>query len=86
MHLALEGNGLSFDDRLRYLGHLAMCARLFKAVMLDEPVEFMEECISIENRSFGYATPRDERGVIAKESWSVLSPVLEQYIALLRDA
>lgn len=86
MHLALEGKDLSFDDRLRYLGHLAMCARLFKTVILQESNELMETCVSIENSAFRYATPNDERGRISRESWVILLPVLQQYMAMSRDA
>lgn len=86
MHLALEGGNMSFDDRLRYLGHLAMCARLFKIILLEESTDLLETCVSIENSSFGFATPRDERGSIAKESCGLLLPVLEQYIEMVRDA
>lgn len=86
MYLALKGSDMSFDDHLRYLGHLAMCARLFKIILLEESTDLLETCVSIENSSFGFATPRDERGRIAKESWDLLLPVLEQYIEMARDA
>jgi len=46
--VALEGEGLDLDDRLWYLGPLAMCSRVFKSVYLDEPLESLEQILRIE--------------------------------------
>lgn len=77
MHRALEGKNLPFDERIIYLGHLGMRARLFKAICLDETPELIDPLIRIEQSSFRLGTPSDQRGVLARESWSLLvEPVL----------
>ncbi len=80
MNHALEGKNLPFEERMIYLGHLGMCARLLKAVCLDETRELIDPLIRIEQLSFRLGTPRDQRGMIARESWSLLEPVLLRYL------
>jgi hypothetical protein len=80
IHQALEGKNLSFEERMIYLGHLGMCARLFKAVCLGESRELIDPLIRIEQSSFRLGTPSDQRGLIARESWSLLEPVLIRYL------
>lgn len=83
LHLALEGEQLKdFDERLLYTGHLAMCARLFKIVYLNQPIEELETVFRIESSSYGYATPNDERGSIVKESWGYLRNAVAKYICV----
>ena len=82
VHLALEGKDLDFDDRIWYLGHLAMCGRIFKSVYLDEPVENLEQFLRIENASFTIGARHDERGAIARDAWRQFAPMLTSYIAL----
>jgi hypothetical protein len=84
MDLAFEGNDLDFDERLRYLGHLAMCARFFKSIYLDEATESLETYFSVEHSSFRF-NPIDERGAIAKESWNELSKILQHYMVALKN-
>ena len=85
LHLALEGKDLNVDERLTYLGHLAMCARIFKSVYLDEPVELLEQILRIESASFRFGTPNNERGAIASEAWGVFSNILESYVTARKD-
>jgi hypothetical protein len=80
MHQALEGKNLPFEERMIYLGHLGMCARLFKGVCLDESRELIDPLIRIEQSSFRLGTPSDQRGLIARESWSLLEPILLRYL------
>jgi len=82
--LALEGKDLDMDDRLWYLGHLAMCGRVFKSVYLDEPIEPLEQILYIENASFTIGARNDERGAISRDAWRVFSPMLESYIAAIK--
>src|SRR5437016_2716752 len=80
IHLALEGKDLSTDERLTYLGHLAMCARVFKSVYLEESVDSLEQILKIEDASFKFGTPNNERGTIAKEAWGLFSNTLQMYV------
>src|SRR5947208_2024542 len=80
IHLALERNDLDFDDRLWYLGHLAMCGRVFKSAYLDEPVESLEQILRIESASFTMGARNDERGAIARDAWELFSSTLQFYI------
>lgn len=82
IHQALEGKNLTFEDRMIYLGHLAMCARIFKAVYLGESSRQVLAFIRIEQSAFKLGTPSDERGIIARQSWTILKPLLEQYLAI----
>lgn len=82
---ALEGEGLSFDDRLFYLGHLATCARLFRVVVLDEPSEELLQLIHLESKIFTTASRSDERGAIVKEAWLQVQPILQRYASTLAD-
>lgn len=78
--LALEGKDLDFDERLWYLGHLAMCGRVFKSVYLDEHVESLERILKIEDASFTIGARNNERGAIAKEAWELFSNTLQLYV------
>lgn len=80
---ALEGEDLSFDDRLFYLGHLATCARLFRVVVLDEPSEELMQLIHLESKIFTTASRPDERGAIVKEAWLQVQPILQRYASTL---
>ena len=84
MHLALEG--ASQNDRLIYLGHLAMCARIFKSISLDEPSNDVLKFVSLENSSFTLGTPNDERGAISKESWAIVERNLKEFLGNRADA
>ncbi len=75
--LALEG--ASSNDKMIYLGHLAMCARLFRFLYLDEPMEALE-ISRLEDSAFRLGTPSDERGMIAKESWAIIRSLLLPYL------
>jgi hypothetical protein len=65
MHQALEGKNIDFDDLIRYTGHLAMCARLFKTVMLSGPIHLLQEYIKTEDKAFMF-TPKDVQGRLRK--------------------
>lgn len=80
MHQALEGGDLPFEERMIYLGHLGMCSRLFKGICLDDPRGLIDPFIRIEQSSFRLGTPSDQRGLIARESWFLLEPVLLHYL------
>jgi len=80
MHEAFEGKDLTQDERLIYLGHLAMCARMFKAVCLDEP-DLLIRFVGIENSSYKFGTPNNQRGAIAREAWRIVEQLLRTYIA-----
>ncbi len=83
LHLALEGpNFRNFDQRLIYLGHLAMCARFFKIVYLRHPRDELEMIFEIEKKSYAFGMPNDERSAIVKESWENLQDALNKYIHL----
>jgi len=81
--LALKGKDLDVDDRLWYLGHLAMCARIFKSVYLDEPVESLEQIHRIESASFRIGARNDERGAIARDAWELFSSTLQSYVTVI---
>ena len=81
LHRALEGKDGNFDERLIYLGHLAMCARIFKSIYLDEPLSELETFLKIETGSYKFGTPKNEKGSIAKEAWDIFSKFLSGYIA-----
>lgn len=78
--LALEGENLDFDERLFYLGNLAMCARLFKSIYLNEQSD-LGPLIKLESNSYKLGTPRNERGDIAKEAWELFANYLNVYIS-----
>ena len=80
MHLALESPNLPFEERLIYLGHLGMCARLFRSICLNDPLDSMEPIIRIEQSSFRYGTPSDQRGNLAKQSWALFESSLLRYL------
>jgi hypothetical protein len=80
MHQAHEGKNLPFEERMIYLGHLGMCARLFKAICLDEPRAIIDPSIRIEQSSFRLGTSTDQRGLIARESWYLFEPVLLRFL------
>lgn len=82
---ALEGEGLSFDDRLFYLGRLATCARLFSVVVLDEQSEELMQLIHLESKTFTTASRPGERGDIVKEAWLQIQPILQSYASTLAD-
>ncbi len=84
IHLALEGVNLDLDERMFYLGHLAMCARIFKAVYLNQTSETLESMISIETSSFKLGTPRNARGDLSREAWELFSMSLFSYIESVR--
>lgn len=79
---ALEGENLDYDERLFYLGHLAMCARIFKSIYLNEHTN-LGTLIKLETYSYKLWTPRNERGDITKEAWSLFSDYLTIYISVL---
>jgi len=80
LHLALEGDDVPTNDRMIYLGHLAMCARIFKTIYLEEAVNELDIYLSIENGAYLIGTPNNERGVLTKEAWNTFSPMLKKYI------
>ncbi len=80
IHFALEGENLDFDERLFYLGHLAMCARLFKSIYLNEHPD-LGTLIKLESYSYKQGTPRNERGDKAKEAWALFANYLNLYIS-----
>lgn len=80
MHQALESKNLHSGVRMIFLGHLAMCARIFKSICLDESREFVDRIIHIEDSSFGLGTPNNQHGLLARESWSLLQPALLAYL------
>jgi hypothetical protein len=82
IEFALEGDNLDFDERLFYLGHLAMCARLFKSIYLNEHHD-LGTMIKLESNSYKLGTPRNERGDIAKEAWALFADYLNVYISVL---
>lgn len=86
IHLALEGNDVSADDRLIYLGHLAMCARIFKVVYLSQQINELETIIKIENGAYLIGTPNNERGTLVKDGWNMFSSFLSAYIANVKKA
>jgi len=81
LHLALEGKDRNFDERLIYLGHLAMCARIFKSVCLGEPLSELETFLKIEAGAYKIGTPKNEKGSITKEAWDSFSQILSNYIS-----
>ena len=83
MDLALEGQDLDFDERLFYLGHLAMCARLFKSIYLNEQHDSLRSLIKLESYSYMFGTPRNEKGDLAKEAWTLFSNYLQVYISVV---
>jgi hypothetical protein len=81
LHLALEDQGLkSFDERLTYLGHLAMCARIFKTVYLQHSKLELEKIWQVEKNSYRFGLPNDERGDIVRESWNNLNKSIELFL------
>lgn len=80
--LALKGENLDFDERLFYLGHLAMCARIFKSIYLNEHTN-LGALIKLETYSYKLGTPRNERSDIAKEAWALFANYLNVYISAL---
>ncbi len=86
IHIVFEGRDHNFDERLVYLGHLAMCARIFKSVYLGESAESLEVYLKIENGSFKFGTPRNELGARAREAWGIFSAIYQSYITALRNA
>ncbi len=77
MDLALEG--ANPNDKMIYLGHLAMCARLFRSLHLGETSEVLQ-IARVEDSAFRLGTPSDERGMIAKESWAAVRALLDSYL------
>lgn len=70
-----------FDDRLYYLGHLAMCARLFMIIHLGKPADELLEIYKVESNSYGAAGLRcGKRGEDAKQAWLRFAKVLKEYI------
>lgn len=61
---ALESKENNFDMRVLYLGHLAMCARIFKIIYQCEDVRDLERIYRIEQSSFRLATPPTLEGSI----------------------
>lgn len=86
LHLALEGKGISADDRQIYLGHLAMCARIFKVVYLSQQISELETIIKIEDGAYLFGTPNNERGELVKDGWNVFLPFLNAYISNAKKA
>lgn len=81
VHHALEDRDLkSFDDRMYYLGHLAMCARLFMMIHLGKPMDDLQELYKLESMSYGAASRPGERGAVVKQAWLHFSETLSQYI------
>lgn len=86
IHLALEGSNVHADHRMIYLGHLAMCARIFKSVYLGEAADIVMQFVRIEHLAFRFGTPNTERGAITKEAWSIFEPILLSYLTPTKDA
>ncbi|MGF1690703.1 hypothetical protein [Photobacterium kagoshimensis] len=79
LHLALEGNDVDASHREIYLGHLAMCARLFKIIQLNQGNQEFNRILNLEARVYRLATPNDDRGKIVKEAWEQVFPILHMY-------
>ncbi len=86
IHLALEGKNVRPDHSMIYLGHLAMCARIFKSVYLGEPVNEVLRFVRIEQSAFKFGTPSTERGALTKEAWGIFEPFVLSYLANAIDA
>ncbi|WP_043888185.1 hypothetical protein [Methylophaga thiooxydans] len=83
---ALEGEGLDFDDRIFYTGHLATCARMFRSIILSEPSSELLKLIDLESTSYKLASRPNERGAIVKEGWLSIQPILHQCALALENA
>lgn len=53
LHEALE-NETDHENRWHHLGHLAMAARMFKILVLGQPVGDMEQIYRIESKAFKF--------------------------------
>lgn len=69
-----------FDNRLYFIGHLAMCARLFEIIHLDLPTERLVAIYRIETSSYGAACPSTDAGAKLKTAWSNFATFLRRYI------
>lgn len=79
LDMALEGDELDPDDRLFYVGHMATCARIYRAVILNEPAANLFRLIELESKAYSMASRPNERGEIVKEGWLSIQPILKQY-------
>jgi hypothetical protein len=77
---ALQSKEKNFDTRMLYLGHLAMCARIFKIIYRCEDVGDLEKIHRIEQASFRLATPPTSAGSSIKATWCPLSVAVLKYI------
>jgi hypothetical protein len=81
VHDVLEDRDLKdFDDRLYYLGHLAMCARFFMIIHLGKPMNELLAIYKLESMSYGAASRPGEKGTLLKQAWLRFSETLRKDI------
>lgn len=79
IHLALERRDLNINQREFYLGRLAMCARLFKVIQLDQSAQELNQILKIEVACYRFYMPNDEVGKLVKLAWEQVSPIFQTY-------
>lgn len=78
IHQALETES-DHLNRPRYLGHLAMAARIFMYLHLEGSREKLEQILRLENRSHAQTLP-GAVAVTTRDAWRLLVPKLAAYI------
>lgn len=69
-----------FDNRMHHLGHLAMAARMFKVILLEQPVSILDQIYRIESKAFSFVKLPGPSAASTQEAWQVLGPRLRTFI------
>ncbi len=79
IHDALE-HETDHENRPHYLGHLAMCARMFKILHLDQPIRELEQIHRIESQSHIMVRLPGEVAAATRDAWQAFAPKLRVFI------
>jgi hypothetical protein len=69
-----------FDNRYHHLGHLAMAARMFKILHLEEPVSALDQIYRIESKAYSFVKLPGPSAASAREAWQRLAVNLQAFI------
>jgi len=80
LNLILEGHDINITHREFYVGRLAMCARLFKIIQLNQSAKELTRILKIESMSITLGMPNDDAGKSLKKCWIETSAAIQEYM------
>lgn len=80
LNLILEEHDISITHREFYVGRLAMCARLFKIIQLNQSAKELSRILKIESLSITLGMPNDDAGKSLKKCWAETSSAIQKHV------